>query len=264
MNTYEQKQALRKARYERLAEQSEQQSQKTLSQAQEMSSWIPLGQPILVDHYSAPRDRNFRNKIHNTYGKAFKESDKAKYYEQKAQSVGTGGISSDDPDAIEKIQAEITNLRQAQERMKKINAVIRSRRGDEDAQLDGLLALGFLTNEQAKEVVTPDCMGTIGFPRYVLSNNNANINRLEKRIKHIEALRQRVPVAVKTEAFEYRECAIENRVMFIFDGKPEDGTRTILKKHAFKWSPRRNAWVRQLTNAGIYAGQQVLKLLNDQ
>lgn len=155
MNTYEQKQADRKARYERLSKRSEQQSQETLTRAQEMASWIPPGQPILVDHYSANRDRNYRNKIHNTYGKAFQEAEKAEHFAQKALSVGTGGISSVDPDAIEKIQAEITKLRQAQERMKQMNAVIRNRSGDEDAQLDGLLALGFLTNDQAREVLTP-------------------------------------------------------------------------------------------------------------
>lgn len=107
-------------------------------------------------------------------------------------------------------------------------------------------------------------MGTIGFPRYALSNNNANINRLEKRIKQIEALRQRAPQDVKTENYEYREDAGENRVMFIFDGKPDEQTRTILKKHAFKWSPSRKAWVRQLTGAGIFAGQQVRGMLDNQ
>lgn len=264
MNTYEQKQAERKERYEQLAQKAESDSLATLDRAREMSSWIPPGQPILIGHHSENRDRRFREKIHNTYGKAFKESEKAEYFARKAASVGTGGISSDDPQAIEKIKAEIEHLRNAQDQMKKINAVIRSRRGDEDAQLDGLLALGFLTNEQAKEILTPDCMGTIGFARFSLSNNNANINRLEKRIKHIEAVRQRAPVAIKTDNYEYREDGDENRVMFIFGGKPDDATRTVLKKNAFKWSPRRNAWVRHLNNAGIWAAKQVRTALDAQ
>ncbi|MNW12046.1 hypothetical protein D3C71_2096330 [compost metagenome] len=45
--------------------------------------------------------------------------------------------------------------------------------------------------------------------------------------------------------------------MFVFDGKPSQEVRDLLKRNAFKWSPSRNAWVRQLTGSGIYAGQTV-------
>ncbi|MGE8450885.1 MAG: hypothetical protein ACN6OP_09780 [Pseudomonadales bacterium] len=64
-------------------------------------------------------------------------------------------------------------------------------------------------------------------------------------------------VEVETEGYTYREDVEENRVMFEFDGKPEQNVRDLLKRNAFKWSPSRNAWVRQLTNSGIYAGKMV-------
>ena len=51
--------------------------------------------------------------------------------------------------------------------------------------------------------------------------------------------------------------------MFIFDGKPAPEVRDVLKRNAFKWSPSRGAWIRQLNNAGIYAGQNVKKRLAD-
>ena len=44
--------------------------------AKEMNAVIPLGQPIMVGHHSEQKDRNFRNRIHNTYGKAFEALDK--------------------------------------------------------------------------------------------------------------------------------------------------------------------------------------------
>jgi len=64
-------------------------------------------------------------------------------------------------------------------------------------------------------------------------------------------------VEVETEGYTYREDVEENRVMFEFDGKPEQNVRDLLKRNAFNWSPSRSAWVRQLTNSGIYAGEMV-------
>lgn len=37
-------------------------------QAQQMASRIPFGQPVLLGHHSEQRDRNFRDRIHNTMG----------------------------------------------------------------------------------------------------------------------------------------------------------------------------------------------------
>ncbi len=48
------------------------------------------------------------------------------------------------------------------------------------------------------------------------------------------------------------------RVQFIFDGKPDDATRTALKRAAFKWSPKNGAWQRQLTNNGISAARELV------
>lgn len=52
-----------------------------------MASIIPFGQPILVGHHSEQRDRNYRDRIHNTFGKAFAEQDKAAYYHSKAENA---------------------------------------------------------------------------------------------------------------------------------------------------------------------------------
>ena len=116
MNSYEAKQAARKARFEERAAKASAESASTYKRARSMGESIPFGQPILVGHHSETRDRNFRDRIHNTYGKAFALQDKAAHYEQKAASVGTGGISSDDPEAIEKLRAELASIEQSQER----------------------------------------------------------------------------------------------------------------------------------------------------
>ena len=88
MNSYEAKQEARRQRYLDRAEQAQQEFQTTHDRAHAMASVIPFGQPILVGHHSEKRDRNYRGRIHDTFGKAFAALDKAKHYEEKAASVG--------------------------------------------------------------------------------------------------------------------------------------------------------------------------------
>ncbi len=262
LNHYEQRLADRKARYEERAERASLEADATYRKARQMGEAIPFGQPILIGHHSEKRDRRYRERIHDTYGKAFSLQDKAKHYEQKAASVGTGGISSDDPDAIEKLREELAQMEQAQERMKAANKAIRGNKTPE-TQLAALVADGF-TEAQAAQLLEKDFAGRVGFPDYALKNNNANMRRVKDRIAELEKRRQRADVVREGNGFTYREDTEENRVMFLFPGKPDHSTREVLKRHGFRWSPKRDGqpWVRQLNNAGIWNGQQVFKALN--
>lgn len=77
----------RAERAEKRAENAEKVSDALYKRATEMSSAIPFGQPILVGHHSEKRDRNYRQRIHNTFGKAFEEQEKADYYKQRAENA---------------------------------------------------------------------------------------------------------------------------------------------------------------------------------
>ncbi|MDR1658878.1 MAG: DUF3560 domain-containing protein [Desulfovibrio sp.] len=255
MNSYEQKQEERRQRYLDLAEQSYQESAETHKRARKMAEVIPFGQPILIGHHSERSDRNYRGKIHRTFGKAFNLLDKAQYYERKAESVGQGGISADDPDAIKKLQVELASLEQAQEHMKEANAAIRRCKTQEERKT-ALVGLGF-TEKQADELICPDFCGRVGFAPFSLSNNSANIRRIKDRIAGLEKLAARESQEEKTDLYEYREDKEENRIMFFFDGKPEDEIRAVLKRHGFKWSPTRKAWVRQLSANAVHAAKAV-------
>lgn len=255
MNKYEQKQADRRERYQDRAVAASAESNAAWATARERGQLIPFGQPILVGHHSERRDRSFRAGINRLHEKSFALSDKAKHYEQKAAAVGTGGISSDDPDALVKLRAELADCEASQERMKAANKAIRTGKTPEK-QIPALVALGF-SEDSAQSLLKGDFCGRVGFASYQLSNNNANMTRIKKRIQELESRRSREAVEVETEGYTYREDVEENRVMFEFDGKPEQEVRDLLKRNAFKWSPSRNAWVRQLTNSGIYAGKQV-------
>ena len=63
------------------------------------------------------------------------------------------------------------------------------------------------------------------------------------------AAERNVTVEQEGDGYTYREDADENRAMFLFDDKPDAAIRAVLKRHAFKWSPTRGAWVRMLNNA---------------
>ncbi|MDX9668611.1 DUF3560 domain-containing protein [Pseudomonas sp. P5_152] len=255
MNDYERKQADRRDRYEDRAVKAATQSDALYSAARKRGEAIPFGQPILIGHHSERRDRNFRAGINRMHEKSFELSDKAKYYEQKAASVGTGGISSDDPDALVKLRAELAECEANQDRMKAANKAIRTGKTP-DKQVPALVTLGF-SEADAQSLIKGDFCGRVGFAGYQLSNNNANMTRIKKRIQELEVRRSREAVEVETEGYKYREDVEENRVMFVFDGKPAPEIRDLLKRNAFKWSPSRGAWVRHLTGSGIYAGQVV-------
>ncbi|PTS99878.1 hypothetical protein DBR11_11435 [Pedobacter sp. HMWF019] len=86
------------------AEKAELKSDQFYKQAKGMASSIPGGQPIHVGSRNEQRDRNFREKIHTTYGKAYKESDKADYYKDKAETAKytAEGVKFSNPNYLEK------------------------------------------------------------------------------------------------------------------------------------------------------------------
>lgn len=255
MNSYEEKIQRRRERYESLAEKAKAESIKTGERAAEMASIIPMGQPILVGHHSEKRDRRYRDRIWNTFGKSVQLERKAAYYAERAASVGTGGISSDDPEAVEKLREKLANLESLQEKMKSANKAIRKHKTPED-RIGALVALGF-SEVVAEKLLTPDYCGGIGFADYETRNNNANIRRLKGRIAELEAIQKRDGREEEGDGYTYREDGEEKRVMFIFGGKPSEEIRTTLKRHGFKWSPTRGAWVRHLNANGIWAAKQV-------
>lgn len=248
MNAYEEKIEARKQRYEELAVKKNAESAALLTKAHDLASAIPFGQPILIGHHSEKADRAYRKRIVSTDHKAYEASKTADYYKDKAASVGTGGISSDDPEAIQKLTAKLESLQKLQGRMRLANKAIR--KDDKQALKD----IGFSEKEIAA-LYTPNFLGGLGFASFQLSNNNAEIHRLEKRIKNLQIKQTREPIAEAYEKYTYKEE--DNRCQFVFDGKPSDAVRALLKRFSFKWSPSRGAWVRQLTRNGQWAAESV-------
>ncbi len=143
------------------------------------------------------------------------EQDKANRLLARANTENRD-ISSDDPDAIEKLLARIDELEQRRAQIKASNKKARA---------------------QKKE----------GYPSYILSNLGANIRRLKGRVdelKRKEAQPERAPQVF--EGLRIEEDKDDNRIRLIFETKPDKATRQKLKSLGFVWAPSQGAWQRRL------------------
>lgn len=172
----------------------------------------------------------------------------------KIRSVGTGGISSDDPQAVEKLEAKLAALEKHQELMKAANVAIRMKDPTEgDAKL---AELGY-TPEDIAKLREPDFCGRIGYPAYLLQNNNANIRRIRGRIDELKKRTENTPEGWEFDGGRVVVNTTENRLQIIFDGKPDADIRTELKGEGFRWAPSQGAWQRQLTDNAMRAARRL-------
>ena len=172
----------------------------------------------------------------------------------KIRGVGTGGISSDDPQAVEKLEARLAALEKNQEMMKAANAAIRMK---DPAKGDAKLAeLGY-TPEDIAKLRAPDFCGRIGYPAYELQNNNANIRRIRGRIAELKKRTENTPEGWEFDGGRVVVNTAENRLQIIFDGKPDADIRTELKGEGFRWAPSQGAWQRQLTDNAMRAARRL-------
>ena len=162
-------------------------------------------------------------------------------------------ISSDDPEAILKLEAKLTALTAEQEQMKNANAYYRKHKtmkgypgisDDKASEIDQRIAGGYSWEQQP-------------YPSYKLTNNSANIRRVKKRIEGLKSKEN-----IQLDGWEFDGGRVEmnteyNRIQIFFDGKPDEDVRTELKGRGFRWAPRVKAWQRQLNGNGLYAVKQL-------
>lgn len=179
---------------------------------------------------------------------------------KKIESIlyGKEIIKSNDEKAIEKLEEQLSDMKERQELMKEANKAIRMK--DAEAGDDKLRELGF-DEEHIKSLRTPDYCGRLGFPSYELTNLNANIHRIEDRIKSIQAVKSKETTESDYGTFKAVENTDAMRYQIIFDGKPDANIRNILKGNGFKWAPSQGAWQRQITTNGKYAFKKVIEEL---
>ena len=254
MNDYEEKKQARIDRYRERADKARQESQQLSQQSITMLEHIPPGQPILVGHHSEKAHRNLLDRADRKMGQAVAAAEKADYYEQKARAAENNtAISSDDPEALTKLEKKLESLQIAQTRMKQINAYYRKHG----------TCQGFhgLTAEQAEKldqrVENGYSWEKSPYPPFALSNNNQEIRRLQVRIKQFTEARDLGYQGWKFEGGKVEANSENNRLQIFFDEIPNEELRKELKGRGFRWARSEGAWQRQLTDNAIYAASRI-------
>lgn len=173
----------------------------------------------------------------------------------KIKGVGLGGISGDDPSAIEKLEAKLASLEKRQEKMKAANAALRMK---DTAKGDAKLKEMGYTEGDIKQLREPDFAGRIGYPSFAISNNNANIHRIRERIADLK--KRKSEDGPEGWSFDGGEVVVNkelNRLQIVFDDKPDADLRAKLKGEGFRWAPSQGAWQRQLTDNALRAIRRI-------
>ena len=199
--------------------------------AHRIADVIPMGQPILVGHHSEGRARRDAARIDSSMRKGCDLSDLSKHHESKADGIQhhlNNSVFSDDPDAIEALEARITEKEDERDNMKKINSLYR--KGD----AAGLGALGLNLETLREGLKTAYSWEKRPYPSYSLTNLGARIRSDRERIKQIRTVQERQAAAQDspngvtfTHAGEY--------VRVTFAEKPEREILTSLKAAGFWW-----------------------------
>ena len=173
----------------------------------------------------------------------------------KIRSTGMGGISADDPNAIDKLQSKLTKLEKSQDTMKAANAYYRKNK-----TLDGCPNLSPEQIQKLSSDMENRWHGRVArqpFEPYSLQNNNAEINRLKGRIAELTRRNETAFVGWQFEGGKVEAHAQDNRLRIFFDDKPDENIRNELKRNGFKWSPKAEAWQRQLNHNAFFAANYI-------
>ena len=210
------------------------------------------GEPIKIGHHSEGRHRRDLEKSHNAMRTSINEDSKAENLRERAAAVGTGGISSDDPDATDKLQAELVDLKAERIEMKRINAV--HKRGGWEA----------VTADKGDEWATLMNRSGDRRPHSDYTHIGASIRRLEQRVKHIAA-ENAIPKAkdIPCNGATIVDRPDLNRITVVFDEKPSGEVCKMMHSEGFRWSRHEIAWMRQRHNGSRHAAGRVRQYLNE-
>ncbi len=210
------------------------------------------GQPVLIGHHSEKRHRRDIERMGNNLHKGCEAHNEAGELERRAASVGSGGISSDDPAAVGKLRAKLESLTGGRDRMKTINAAWRKhgkpRPDNAEAWTRIAQTLGFDVATVQLDMAR-DFMHRAPYT-YAITNIGSEIRRLEQRIKDLaraEAMPGRE--VIEGDGWRIWEDRDENRLFISHDSKPSAEVCAALKRHGFRWNRYATAWTRLLNES---------------
>lgn len=258
---YQERKENRIERLEARAASAAQASTDAFSRSTAIIGSIPSGQPVLADHYSAGGHRRTLNQADQLMRASMEADKKAGYYAGCAASAARNtAISSDDPDAVDKLEAKLHKLQTAQERDKALNAYYRKHK-----TVKGFEGISDVDAEKADAELS-DMREAIRrpVPSWQLSNRNAEINRLKKRIAALQTIDQMEHIEINFDGGQIVTNEEVNRVQIIFDEKPSAEVRAKLKSNGFRWAPSEGAWQAQRTPVYLHRAKYVLGVKDEE
>ncbi|MSA99653.1 DUF3560 domain-containing protein [Finegoldia sp. BIOML-A3] len=257
---YFERKELRVERLREKADKMRSESVDAFRDARKIQDSIPMGQPILIGHYSEKRSRRDRDRIDANIKKSIEKQEQAEYYDEKlAAAENNKVISSDNPQAIELLEDKISKLKARQQRYKDMNKYYRKHKtmvGFED-----------LSDEKAAEInkrIDEDySFNKKPAPSYILSNLNAMIKSTEKRLEQLKELDE-----MEYEEIEFDNCTVisndkTNRVEMHFGYKPGEDVRSLLKRKGFKWSRNNECWQRMRNKNSLNTAISLAKEIDE-
>lgn len=195
---------------------------------------------------------NRREKLHETW----------KYLEQQVEQIKNllimdQPILSKNSNEVELLEEKIAKLEEEHKqklywnKYYKKNGTLKGAEGLSDKQI-----------EEIEDFIKRNPI----FPPFSVTNDTAKIRRYKQRLEKLKVVKatetkiEAVNDEDNNELFKVIKNTEIMRLQLIFDSKPNDEVRNILKRNAFKWSPKNNAWQRQLTNNAVHS----LKIMIDQ
>jgi hypothetical protein len=245
----------REARVEALRQRASKkraEAQGKISRARSIAEHIPLGQPILTGHSSERRHRGDIAKIRSGFEGGYEALKEAEELERRARAAERNtAISSDDPEAIEKLRAKLAQEEASRDEMKRLNAIHRKGGWEAVATEVGVEKAADLRRTAR---YTADDKP---FPPFALTNAGATIRRLKERIEQFEKARAAEPAPAERIGNAVLEEE-DNRTRIRFDGKPDAAMRQALKSSGFRWAPSLGVWQRHASEQARHAARRIL------
>lgn len=248
MNDYEERQERRRQRLIERAAKKEAEANAAFARSRQSTEGIPLGQPILVGHHSEQRHRRDLDRSQRAAERGVAASREAQELRGQAASVGSGGISSDDPDALQKLKVQLAEAEAGHARMVATNRLVRKR------DRDGLLSLGF--GERQSERMLADTEPP--FAAYQLTNSSANIRRIKARIAELPQRAEQEHAFTPIQGAGWRIYGEGNRICIAFAERVSKERYTQLRSHGFVWSRTRGAFVRKFSDQALSWAKQLV------
>lgn len=251
----------RRERLERRAEKRrdwaasrERKSAAGFARARTIADGIPLGQPILVGHHSERHHRADIARIDAGMRQGCESAAMAKGHESKAAGIEAqlaGSIFSDDPDAVEALEAKAAGIEAEADRCKAVNTAHRKAPGETpEAKLLNLahdtpagLLVPPLTDAEARAILRlwQACPyhRAKPHPAYHLTSLRANARRCRERVKSIRAQAAQTAKAEASGGTLVELVGVDH-ARVTFEDYPGREVVAALKAAGFHWS--RPSW----------------------